>query len=84
MIYGNFTKWVTQSGHPDDDNYGGHDVGDGDDDLLLALGVLLLQLFQHVDLELGGLPVLVHVLDDLQGEHLVSAHGNKHQKLFET
>ena len=40
-------------------------------DLLLPLGVFFLQLLEDVDLELGGLPVLVHVLDDLEGQHLV-------------
>ena len=40
-------------------------------DLLLPLWVLFLQLLQHIDLQLGCLPVLVHVLDDLQRQNLV-------------
>ena len=40
-------------------------------DLLLPLWVLFLQLLQHIDLQLGGLPVLVHVLDYLQRQNLV-------------
>ena len=40
-------------------------------DLLLPLWVLFLQLLQHVHLQLGGLSVLVHVLDDLQRQNLV-------------
>ena len=44
---------------------------DDDDDSLLALGIFLLQLLQNVHLQLGGLPVLVHVLDDLQRQNLV-------------
>ena len=37
---------------------------------LFPLRILLLQLLQNVDLQLGSLPVLVHVLDDLQRQHL--------------
>ena len=56
--------------HDDDDD--DDDVDDDDDnDSLLALGIFLLELLQHVHLQLGGLPVLVHVLDDLQRQHLV-------------
>ena len=52
-----------------------------DGDSLLPLGVLLLQLLQHVHLQLGRLPVLVHVLDDLQRQNLVS-EGEKTQNSF--
>ena len=55
--------------HDDDDDDDVND--DGDNDSLLALGVFLLQLLQHVHLQLGGLPVLVDVLDDLQRQNLV-------------
>ena len=37
---------------------------------VFAPGVVLGQLLQDVDLELGGLAVLAHVLDDLQGDDL--------------
>ena len=59
---------VDDNDDDDDDDEGDEE---GDDDSLLALGVFLLQLLQHVHLQLGGLPVLVHVLDDLQRQHLV-------------
>ena len=39
--------------------------------LLSGRGVDLLELLEDVDLELSGLAVLVHVLDDLQRQHLV-------------
>ena len=39
--------------------------------LLSRRRVDLLELLQHVHLELGGLAVLVHVLDDLQRQHLI-------------
>ena len=52
-----------------------------DGDSLLPLRVLLLQLLQHVHLQLGRLPVLVHVLDDLQRQNLVS-EGEKTQNSF--
>ena len=39
--------------------------------LLSGRGVDLLQLLEDVNLELGGLAVLVHVLDDLQRQNLV-------------
>lgn len=43
--------------------------------LLSGRGVDLLELLEDVDLELGGLAVLVHVLDDLQRQHLVPERG---------
>lgn len=49
--------------------------------LLFPLGVLLLQLLQHVDLQLGSFPVFIHVLDDLQRQHLVPAISDGHHKL---
>ena len=33
------------------------------------LGIIFGQFVQHVDLQLGRLPVLLHVLDDLDGNH---------------
>ena len=60
-------------GDYDDDDVDDDDDDDDDDDndSLLALGVFLLQLLEHVHLQLGRLPVLVHVLDDLQRQNLV-------------
>lgn len=40
--------------------------------LQFAFGIFAIQLFQHVDLQFGRLSILLHVLDDLQGEALVS------------
>ena len=40
--------------------------------LQFAFGILTIQLFQHVDLQFGRFPVFLHVLDDLQGEALLS------------
>ena len=39
--------------------------------LLLALWVLLVELFQDVDLELSRLPVLLDILDDLERDRVI-------------